>query len=126
MFSNKFKTIFTNYFNTTGTPIPSGIQRAALLHALRTRDIHSLDGNRLVARAPEALAPLRQTFMSQKLNQLEITCESILTTDPSALDPDTDSSALVLAHREHTTCSTYKGTGRSPPRSDFRRDGGPN
>ena len=109
MFSNKFKRIYTNDFNTTGTHIPSGIQRAALLEALRTRDSHSLDGNRLVARAPEALALLRQTFMSQKLNaetilnRLEITCESIVTTDPIALDPDTDSSALVLAHLEHTT-----------------------
>ena len=63
MFSNKFENICANYLNAIGAPISNGMQRAAFLDGIRPHDIHSSDGGRLVARTPEALAPLRQSFM---------------------------------------------------------------
>ena len=120
MFASKFGTIYTDYRNTTGTPIPNGIQRAYLLDALRTRDIHDPGSVTLTARTPVALASLQQVFMSQKLtademlDMLEVTCESILSTDPTALSPNTNSSALALVNFERSVCAVCKGTGRSP------------
>ena len=66
--------------------------------------------------------------MSQRLNVgemlriLETTCENILSTDPTALNPITNSSALALVTFEHSVCAACKGTGRSPRRTNHQHD----
>ena len=128
VFASRFKTTCNDYRNTTGAPIPNGIQRTSLLDAFRTRDVHGPGGVTLAARAPVALASLQHAFMSQKLNldemlgMIEVTCESILSTDPTALSPDTNSSALALVNFEHSVCATCKGTGSSPRHTNNQRD----
>ena len=82
----------------------------------------------MTARAPVALASLQQAFMSQKLNvdemlgMLEVTCESILSTDPTALSPNTNPSALALVNFEHSVCAACEGTDRSPRCTNNQRD----
>ena len=61
VFASRFKTIYNDYRNTTGAPIPNGIQRTSLLDALRTRDVNGPDGTTLVARAPVAPALITAT-----------------------------------------------------------------
>ena len=120
MFSRKFAAICNDHRNTTGSEIPIGIQRTSLLGALRTRDIDDPGGVTLTARAPGAFTPLYQSLMPQKLNinemlrMLEATCESILSTDPTALTHAKDSSTLALVSSGHGICTSYKGIGRAP------------
>ena len=128
VFASNFAAICNDYCNTTGAPIPDGIQRTSLLDALRTRDINGAGGVTLVTRAPVALAPLQQAFMSQilsvgeMLRMLEATCENILSTDPTALSPNTNSSALALVTFGHNICAACKGTVRSPQHTNHQHD----
>ena len=128
VFTSKFAAICNDYRNTTGAEIPTGIKRTSLLEALRTRDIIGAGGTTLAARAPDALTPLHQIFMSQKLDidemlhSLETTCENILATDPTALTQDTNSSALTLsATIGHEICTSCNGTGHAPKHAQQQR-----
>ena len=55
------------------------------------------------------------------IRMLEATCENILSTDPDALIPTKDSSALAPVSFGHDTCTSYKGTGRATKHASHER-----
>ena len=56
------------------------------------------------------------------LRMLEMTCENILSTDPTALNQNTNSSALALVTFGHDICTSCKGTWRSPKHTNHQHD----
>ena len=119
IFASLFRTICDDYTNTTGAPIPTDIQRQALIDTIRTREVNGAGGVTLNARAPDVLTPLHQSFMSQRLSLEEMprqpgmTCENILTSDPAALTPGTNASVLALATTHNDTCTICNDTGHT-------------
>ena len=57
------------------------------------------------------------------LRMLETTCENILSSDPTALSPNTNSSALALVTFGHNICAAYKGAARSPQHTNRQHVG---
>ena len=126
VFTSKFFAICNDFHNTTGTSIPTGVQRTSLLNAIRTRDIIGTDGATLAVCAPGAPTPLHQSFIQQRLSigkmlrMLETTCENILSADPDALIQTKDSSALALVSFD--ICTSCKGTDRATKHTSHKRD----
>ena len=130
MFTSKFVAICTDFHDTTGSAIPTGVQLASIPNTLSTRGIIGAGGVTLAACAPNTLTALHQSLVSQRLiademlRMLGTIYENILSTYPGAPTQTKDSSDLALVSSGHDIYTSCKGASRTAEHANHKYDDG--